>query len=119
MDRCWKIAVFGVLVGCPYFAMAQDFDYHNPLVACYLTEAVVLGTKRCNDPSSTLVGAVFGACVREEQAAIEQHVAPSLGPYDRQIVIDTGIRTLRGKFAPVVQNWIAHAQIGGPDCLPK
>ena len=48
-------------------ATAQFIDFDKPIVACYLAEAVIVGTLKCADPPSTLVGTVFGRCDKEEQ----------------------------------------------------
>jgi hypothetical protein len=98
------------------FAEAQtDVDFNKPIVACYLAHSAIAGTLKC-DPPSTLVGAVFGACDKEEQAFVGRILNSGGGGFEQQNVADIALRRIHERMGPLIQNWILGAQAGRPEC---
>lgn len=102
------VAAFLAVTWAPSVGAQDGYDPKNPLVACYYRYAQAFGANRCVDPSSSLVPAVFGACQQTEYAAVASD-APS--PAAGQNVRDIAVHTVRQHFGPVIQSWIAAAQI--------
>jgi hypothetical protein len=100
-------------------ATAQPIDFDKPIVACYLAEAVIVGTLKCADPPSTLVGTVFGRCDKEEQTIRAKILNDKTSGYDRQNVADIAIHHIHERMASLIQSWIFQAQVGAPDCTGK
>lgn len=86
----------------------------DPLFWCYFQKSIVYGVSKC-DPPSLLVGAVFGACFKEEEN-MRQQIMVEYGP-DRIAVVDTAMARIHRRMSPVIQSWILETQVdGSPAC---
>ena len=112
----YVLATMGAWVDVGVAAVGDDINLNSPIVACYLAQSAIVGTLKC-DPPSTLVGAVYGRCDREEQAIRNEILNGDVG-FDKQIVADIAIRHIHDRMGSVIQSWILGAQTGGPAC-PK
>lgn len=108
-------ALSGLLVAAAVSPPGED---SSPIVTCYFAKSIVYGVLRC-DPPSSLVGAVFGACYKEEDKIREEiREKYSNELYQRQVA-DVAIRTIHERMGPRIQNWILDAQISdNPACRP-
>jgi hypothetical protein len=116
----YRIAVSAALIlilGAATSLAEEAINLNSPIVACYLAQSAIAGATKCDQPS-TLVGAVFGRCDKEEQAIRDKILNSGGDGYDRQNVADIALRRIHERMGPVIQGWILGAQVGSPAC-PK
>jgi hypothetical protein len=86
------------------------------LRACYLNASLTFGQAKC-DPTTTLVGAVFGKCDEDEQ-----RLRGATSSLPRRPLTDPGrlaeesVRRVREEMTPQIQSWLLDSQMHNPNC---
>jgi hypothetical protein len=105
----WLLAVVLITNG----TLAQDLTTERQsLLACYGAEALIRGSQSCNPPP-TLVDAVFGKCLAEEQAL--KHALLRLEP-GNSVFAENGIKHVRARMARGIQSIILDSQTSAGNC---
>jgi hypothetical protein len=86
-------------------------DQTTPLVMCYWKNAVIIGRTKVCHPPPMLVGAVHGACDKEEQDVRNKAGNPRAA--------DIAIRYLHQWMDTRIEGWILDAQDDNPACRSK
>jgi hypothetical protein len=101
-----------------------DPEKSTPLVMCYWKKAVMIGLTSVCHPPPMLVGAVYGACEKEEQEIRDKLAKQSggSGAGSRIAGFEAGaqaIHQIHERLGPRIQGWILDAQASNGACRSK
>jgi hypothetical protein len=115
------LIIAAALAGCVSLgsASAQSLDYSDPVVACYFSQSIAIGTASCHDGTDPSAISVFRACSPQEHKAAQQSIEDSgiyvADPMLHHYQLEGAVLDRRDALRPYVLRWLRSAQ-QAPGC---